>query len=76
MLKIENVVGWEIAGALNYSQKAALRGELGLSIMKARIMGGQEKYLQYILRGEGNALLKTVVKDITIASKVNRLNRK
>lgn len=50
--RIENSVGRKILGAPNYTQEAALRGEIGISSMKGRIMKGQLKYLQHILRGK------------------------
>lgn len=62
--RIENSVGRQILGAERYSQEAAIRGEIGISSMKARIMEGQIKYLQYILRGEGNELLERIVEEM------------
>ena len=70
--RLENSVGRKILGAPSYSQGAALRGEIGISSMKARIMGGQLRYLQYILRGEGNELLERVVEEMRASHKKNR----
>ena len=62
--RIENSVGRQILGAARYTQEAAIRGEIGISSMKARIMEGQLKYLQYVLRGEGNELIGRVVDEM------------
>ena len=62
--RIENNVGRQIMGAPRYTQVAALRGEIGMSSMKGRIMEGQIKYLQHILRGEGNDLLGRIVEEM------------
>ena len=62
----------KILGAPRYAQGAALRGEIGISRMKARIMEEQLKYLQYILRGEGNILIERVVKEMRVQGKKNR----
>ena len=35
-------------------------------------MEGQQKYLQYILSGQGNALMERVAEEMRIASKQNR----
>ena len=45
---------------------------MGISRMKARIMEGQLKYLQYILRGEGNMLIERVVEEMRVQGKKNR----
>ena len=50
--RIENSVGRKILCALSSAQEVALRGEIGISSMKSRIMEGQLKYLHHILIGE------------------------
>ena len=70
--RIENSVCRKILGAPSYSQTSALKGEVGISSMKARIMEGQLKYLQYILRGEGNDLIEKVVGEMRDQRKRNK----
>ena len=67
--RIENSVGRQILGAARYTQETAIRGEIGTSSMKARIMEGQLNYLQYILRGEGNELISSIVEEMRVANK-------
>ena len=55
--KIENSVGRQIMGVPRYTQGSALRGEIGMFSMRARIMEGQIKYLEYCMKDEGNELL-------------------
>ena len=70
--RIENSVGRKIMGAPSYTQETALRGEIGISSMKSRIMEGQLKYLQHILRGESNRLLERVVEEMRNDKKKNK----
>ena len=70
--RIENSVGRKILGAPGYAQEAAIRGEIGISSMKSRIMEGQIKYAQYVIRGEGNAVLERVVDEMISQGRKNR----
>ena len=70
--RIENSVGRKILCALSSAQEVALRGEIGISSMKSRIMEGQLKYLQHILRGESNRLVERVIKEMRAKKKKNR----
>ena len=40
--------------------------------MNARVVEGQLKYLQYILRGEGNILLERIVEDMRLQERKNK----
>ena len=62
--KIENSVGRQIMGAPRYTQESALRGEIGMCSMRARVMEGQIKSLEYCMKDEGNELLRRIAKVI------------
>ena len=70
--RIENSVSRKILNAPNYGQESALRGEIGMSSMRGRIMEGQLKYLQYILRGESNKLLERVIEEMRMEKKKSK----
>lgn len=70
--RIENNVARKILGAPSYAQQAALRGELGMSSMKGRLMEGQLRYLQYILNDQGNGLLSRIVEEMRNSSTKNK----
>lgn len=59
--KVENSVYRMIPGAPSYTQEAALKGEIGAATMKARILQGQWKYMNYSTKEEGNYLLRRIV---------------
>ena len=72
--RIENSVTRKILRAPSYAQQAALRGEVGISSMKARIMEGQLKYLQYAMKGQGQGkeLLSRVVEEMRASKNKNK----
>ena len=57
---IENGVFRQIMGAPKYAPNAALRGEVGASLMTTRIKSGRLQYIRGILQGR-NQLLKEVL---------------
>ena len=62
---IENGVYRQIFGAGNYTQGAALVGELGASSVKTRVREGQLKYIRYVLE-EGNGLVRSIGEEIIV----------
>lgn len=58
--RIENGVYRNILGASKYAPICTLRGEIGASLMKTRIINGRFQYLKSIEEGE-NQLLKEIV---------------
>ena len=59
---IENGVFRQLLGAPKYAPVSTLRGEVGASEMKTRIMSGQLQFLRGGMQG-GNQLLKEVMKE-------------
>ncbi|XP_043192465.1 uncharacterized protein LOC122365374 [Amphibalanus amphitrite] len=57
---IENGVYRQILGAPRYTANCALRGEIGASTMKTRVMKGHLQYVRSTLQGN-NQLLKEVI---------------
>ena len=69
--RIENSVYRMILRASNYTQTAALRGEIGATSMKARILKGQWKYFNYCVKEESNDLLRRKM-EVTKEQNTNR----
>ena len=61
--RIENSVGRQILGAPKYAPVCTLRGEIGMSTMKTRIIEGRLKYMKHIEEGN-NELLKRIWTEI------------
>ena len=61
---IENSVYRQILNAPCYAQKSALRGEIGASSMKARIMEGKIKLLQYTKSQGDESLLGRITMEM------------
>ena len=61
---IENGVFRQMLGAPKYAPNAALRGEVGASLMSTRVITGRLQYVRSILQGK-NQLLKEVVIEMT-----------
>ena len=59
--KFENAVYRQILGAPPYAPNCTLRGEIGSSLMKTRIMEGHLQYIRRALQG-GNDLIKEVIR--------------
>lgn len=67
--RIENSVFRQILGAPKYAQEATLRGEVGASKMETRILTGQIEYLQYILKDDGNSLVRRIGQEMIAEKK-------
>ena len=65
---IENGVYRQILGAPRYAANAALRGEIGASLMSTRIITGRLQYVRNIMQGQ-NQLLKEVLVEMIEDSK-------
>ncbi|XP_068221972.1 uncharacterized protein [Palaemon carinicauda] len=61
--RIENGVYRKILGATKSTANTALRGEIGASSMKARVMDGKLQYLNRTLNGK-KEILKIIIQDI------------
>ena len=61
--KIENGVYRQMLGAPRYTAKCALRGEVGASMMKTRIINGHLQYVRSTLQGT-NQLLREVMETL------------
>lgn len=72
--RIENSVWRQILGAPGYAPICTLRGEIGTSLMKRRIIDGRIQYLKSI--GEGrNELLCKIMGVIKESNKMNWIRR-
>ena len=58
--KIENSVYMSILGAVHYSPNVTLRGEIGASLVKKRVINGRINYIKGI-QSNSNNLLETIV---------------
>ena len=58
--KIENSVYRSILGAAHYSPKVTLRGEIGASLVKKRVINGRINYIKGI-QSNRNKLLETIL---------------
>ena len=61
--RIENSVYRKILGGTKNTAKAALRGDIGASAMKTRVIAGKLQYLKSIWKGEKD-ILKRVIEDM------------
>ena len=61
--RIENGVARRILGAPRYAAVGTLRGEIGMSEMKTRIIGGRIQYMKSI-EERGNELLKRMLEEM------------
>lgn len=73
---IENGVYRKILGAYKGTAIAALKGEVGASDMKTRVIKGRLLYTKYILNGKKEILKRVFEKSIDNKSKWWRINKK
>ena len=66
---LEYPVYRQIMEAPRYAQKTALRGDIGASSMKIRLITSTLIYYQYILKEKGNGLLARIREEMKISGR-------